>query len=335
MSHVSSIFVSFLNDIIEVFPEYKPRIEKQYGDILSGDITEDPRITEFLENIYEIRVELSEKDENLFETDPILLQNISFKMMWNSKISKKTKQSIWKYLQTFCIVRITNQSTHKIQDVLKCLEENVKVTDKETVKDMKLLRKLNDAVSIEEQEEEEEETSNELGELEGIFENTKIGKIAKDITDSLNIEEMVDGGGGIEQLFQGDTFSNIFKTITETLNQENDQQDLLSEATNICSSMQGNPLFSTLLNMQGELVSKNGLGGMMGPSPDCCEHNDDCCDHNTRSIVTTAPAPANTTMSKKKQKQKRKRNKNTSSVVVVEKTNPDSNAPDSNAPEVD
>ena len=98
--------------------------------------------------------------------------------------------------------------------------------------------------------EEEEETSNELGELEGIFENTKIGKIAKDITDSLNIEEMVDGGGGIEQLFQGDTFRNIFKTITDTLNQENDQQDLLSEATNICSSMQGNPLFSTLLKMQ-------------------------------------------------------------------------------------
>ena len=189
----SKLLQSFINDIIDVFPEYKNRLLKYYQTKLEEGIDND-KLTEFLENIDLISEKIVNKDITLFDDDPIILQNVSFKLLWNTKdISDQTKNSIWKYLQTFCAMNIKNNSEkEKIDEVIKSIESNEKVKDKETFKNMKKLQKLNENFDVNNLEKVIGENPNSVGEgmneMDKMFENTSIGKIAKEITEELDIE---------------------------------------------------------------------------------------------------------------------------------------------------
>ena len=178
-----------------------------------------PIVNSFLKNINEISEKVVEKDITLFEADPIILQNVSFKLLWNSNISDETKNTIWKYLQAFCIINIkTESSDEKINKVIKSIESNEKVKDKETVKNMKKLKKLNENFDIKGIkkviDENPSSVDNGMGEIDNMFQNTNIGKIAKEVTEDLNIEGIMSGGGGIEDLFSGGNMANIMQTIS-------------------------------------------------------------------------------------------------------------------------
>tara|TARA_Y100001935_G_scaffold254350_2_gene263131 strand:+ start:332 stop:1300 length:969 start_codon:yes stop_codon:yes gene_type:complete len=266
----NKLFKSFIDDICEVFPEYKKRLMKYYQSTFDNDDNEDPKLKEFLDNIDEISEKIVNKDITVFEDDPVILQNVSFKLLWNSEgISDQTKNSIWKYLQTFCVINIQSESEEgKIKDVLKSIESNEKVKDKETLKNMKKLQKLNEQFDIQEIEkviEENPDTVDQgMNEMDKMFENTSIGKIAKEITEDLDIENIVNNGGGIQDLFSGGNMANIMQTISTKMADkkgEMDTDNLMKEATNICSSMQGNPLFSSLLGMQGGVMESMMGGG--------------------------------------------------------------------------
>ena len=259
--NVNKLFKSFIDDIINVFPEYKGRLLSYYKEVVETKKNDHPKIIEFLKNMNEISEQVINKDVTLFEKDPIILQNVSFKLIWNSDISDQTRNSIWKYLQTFCIVNIQSESTtEKINDVIKLIDSNEKVKDKETVRNMKKLKKLNEEFDIKEIKkiisENPESIDQGVNQMDTMFENTNIGKIAKEITQDLDIESIVSGGGGIEDLLTGGGMANIMKTITSKMSDKEGQMDtdqLMKEATEICGSMEGNPLFSSLLGMQGDM----------------------------------------------------------------------------------
>ena len=266
----SKLFKSFVKDIIDVFPEYEKRLMKYYKSTLESDNTDDIKLTEFLENVNEISAKIIDKDITVFENDPVILQNVSFKVLWTSAgMSDQSKNSIWKYLQTFCAINIQGESAQdKIDDVLKKIESNEKVKDKETLKNMKKLQKLNEQFDIKEIEnviKENPGTVDEgMSEMDKMFENTSIGQIAKEITEELDIENILNNGGGIQDLFSGGNMANIMQTISSKMADKKDTMDsdgLMDEATNICNSMQGNPLFSSLLGMQGG-VMESMLSGM-------------------------------------------------------------------------
>jgi len=259
-----------INDLIKVFPEYTKRLLSYYKETLQNESDEkDERLKEFLLNVNEISDDIVDDNFDIFESDPVLLQNVSFKLIWNSDISDDTKSKIWKYLQTFCIISINEKSNNKIGDVIKSIESNEKVKDRETLKNMKKLKKLNKSIEndgaldkligekVKKEEEEieiSEDSSNEMKKMEEMFKNTGIGKIAKDITDELNIEQMLENGGGIEDIFKGENMGNIIQSISSKISSEDLQSgDLVSEASTICSSMQGNPLFSSLMSNMGNM----------------------------------------------------------------------------------
>ncbi len=266
----NKLFKSFIDDICEVFPEYKKRLMKYYQSTFENDNNEDPKLKDFLDNINEISEKIVNKDITVFEDDPIILQNVSFKLLWNSEgISDQTKNSIWKYLQTFCAINIQNESEKgKIKDVIKSIESNEKVKDKETLKNMKKLQKLNEQFDIQEIEkviEQNPDTVDKgMNEMDKMFENTSIGQIAKEITEDLDIEKIVNGGGGIQDLFSGGNMANIMQSISSKMADkkgEMDTDNLMKEASTICNSMQGNPLFSSLLGMQGSVMESMMGGG--------------------------------------------------------------------------
>ena len=268
--NVNKLFKSMINDLIKVFPEYTKRLLSYYKETLQNESDEkDERLKEFLLNVNEISDDIVDDNFDIFESDPVLLQNVSFKLIWNSDISDDTKSKIWKYLQTFCIISINEKSNNKIGDVIKSIESNEKVKDRETLKNMKKLKKLNKSIEndgaldkligekVKKEEEEieiSEDSSNEMKKMEEMFKNTGIGKIAKDITDELNIEQMLENGGGIEDIFKGENMGNIIQSISSKISSEDLQSgDLVSEASTICSSMQGNPLFSSLMSNMGNM----------------------------------------------------------------------------------
>ena len=127
---------------------------------------------------------------------------------------------------------------------------------------MKKLKKLNENIDVSEIEKVIKENPNTIdegmNEMDKMFENTSIGKIAKEITQELDIENIVNNGGGIQDLFSGGNMTNIMQTISSKISDNQSSMngdDLMKEASNICNSMQGNPLFSSLLGMQTDMLS--------------------------------------------------------------------------------
>jgi hypothetical protein len=260
MDKIETLYNGFVKDICKVFPEYKERLENT--EDLNG------RLTTFLKNLRYNISSISERDSKIFQNDPILLENISFKMMWNSNISSNTKKTIWKYLQTFCVLMINLDNGDKIQTVIEKIEAKEKLSkeEKKTVSEMKLLKKLN--ASIEENSIEEETNAglemDGMEEMGKMFESTGIGKIAKEITQDLNIEEMMkEGGGGIESIMNPNMMSKLFQSITTkmgSLEGEMNTEQLVSEASNICETMQGNPMFESIMGMQQSMMGQMNPG---------------------------------------------------------------------------
>ena len=161
--------------------------------------------------------------------------------------------------------------------MIKKIELNEKVKDKETLKNMKKLQKLNEQFDIKEIESVLKDNPGTIDdgmtEMDKMFENTSIGQIAKEITEDLDIENIMNNGGGIQDLFSGGNMANIMQTISSKMADKKDTMgtdELMKEASTICNSMQGNPLFSSLMGMQGGVMESmmQGMGDTeMKPKP--------------------------------------------------------------------
>jgi hypothetical protein len=259
---INEIFTSFLNDIIKVFPEYEDRLKKTYYESFQEEQDKSvicDKMEQFLNNVTDLSDSIVDSKYDVFSTDPIILDNISFKLIWNDeRFTKNNKDSLWKYFQTFCIYSINKESNDKMDDVIKNIESNEKVTDKKTLKNMKKLKKLNESIQSEKGVEEPKEEKNEsdFKQIDDMFQNTSIGRIAKEITDELDIEKMVQEDGGVEQLFNGGNMMNIIQSISGKLQSDvGNNQQLMEEATQICGTMKDNPLFSSLMGMQNQMFS--------------------------------------------------------------------------------
>lgn len=295
---INEVFTSFLNDIIKVFPEYEERIKETYSESFNEERDKsliDDKMEKFLTNVNKISDSIVDDKYDIFQKDPIILENISFKLIWNdSKFTKNNKDSLWKYFQTFCIYIINKESTDKMDDVLKSIESNEKVTDKKTLKNMKKLKKLNE--SIKSDKGIEEDSGGDFKQIDDMFQNTSIGRIAKEITDELDIDKMVQEDGGVEQLFSGNNMMNIIQSISGKLQTDGgNSQQLMEEATQICGTMKDNPLFSSLMGMQSQM-----FGGAFPPQQ---EQKDD--DKEVKNINITSGGNNHSAAAKRLQLQKK------------------------------
>ena len=263
-----TLFKSFVNDICKVFPEYKECIDKNYSDILELteiSIDDNEIISEFLKNIDNNSNDISNKDSKIFTDELFLIKDISMKSIWESDISDKTKENIWKYLQAFCVINISRNSNDKINEVLKSIESNEKVTDKKTVKEMKKLKKMNDNLN-----KQSEEKYNKNNDIEDLVENTAIGNLAKEITESMGFND--NGEPDIEDIMKPENMMNMFQTINTTLNEkinnkELDMSNLFGEASGL---MNNNDIMKGMMGMISGMSNLNtgdegapDLSGMM------------------------------------------------------------------------
>lgn len=258
---IQELFRNFIQDTIKVFPEYEKRLNKYYSPIILNEDDEEKKssiFSDFMENIEDITKDVCDENLKMFEKDPIILQNVSFKVIWESNITNETRLSIWKYLQSFCMYNF-NKSQEDIDDIVRSLQQNEKVTDKGNLMKAKRLKKLSESIKYESIKDKlsdkselidgvlEEDES--MKQMEDILENTSIGKIAKEVTEELNIENMLSEGGGIEDIMKGDNMMNIFKSISSKIDGANGGgNNIMEEAMGISKNMKDNPLFSSMFS---------------------------------------------------------------------------------------
>ena len=259
-----SVFKSFISDIIKVFPEYEQPIQETYETLLQLEtckIEEQELLQEFLDRVHKLNKKITTKDESLFDEDPLIVTNISFKQMWSTNISYKTKETIWKYLQTFCLLSLNHQSNKDLQDALQNLSDNktIEITDKKVASDVKKIKKMTENIQEPIAEDIQSEEENPFSDIEQMMNSSEIGKIAQQVSETLDFESMLGSDSDnpmevFQKLMSGDAMNQIIGSIDKVVNQKVDsgeisKESMVSEAEGLYKNMGSNPLFQAMGQM--------------------------------------------------------------------------------------
>lgn len=254
-----SLFSDFIRDLSKVFPEIKNSLYRNYEDCLvdgSKCLCDFPKVKRFLELIGDYEKYIVDKNLEFFDLEVEFLEEIHFNRLWEKNISNKTRESIWKYLQTFQLISINLKSGEALNAVL----EGDKI-DKSTLKDLKNMQKLSEDVQSKAKSEEGE---NELDKMLGGLMDSGIGEIAKEVAQGLDVESMfgnVDENSNpmelMAQLMNPDKMGAIFNNINSVMekkmaNGELTQDGLKREAEGMMGQMGENPMFKNMMQQMGE-----------------------------------------------------------------------------------
>ena len=280
---VFSIFSSFIRDLSKTFPEIKNCLYRNYEKEIVGEdlkLEDCLKIKSFLSIVNEHSKLIENKDIKFFENENIL-EEISFQRLWEKNISDKTKNTIWKYFQTFTIININLNSSKQLQEALTSMNEGEiskeDIKDKQTAKDLKKLKKLAENVKEEVNDEDELDLDNMLG---GLM-DSNIGSIAKEVASSMKLDEMfgnVDENSNpmelMAQMMNPEKMGNIFQNINSVMEQkmkdgELNEETLKKEAQSMYGDMANNPLFGNLMkqmNPDSPVPESTGLSESTSPS---------------------------------------------------------------------
>jgi hypothetical protein len=279
----TKIIKEFIQDIKNTFPEYHGIIN-QWWD-LNNETESISFIFQYCLKLYpEKLLEILYQNEELFSMDSNhntdFLPGISFKYLWNSKLTDKTRETIWKYLQLIVISLIdTIRDKTLFGDTSKLLEnvnnEEFKMKLEET------LENIQDMFSKKEAQEEENNQSDDFqlpspddlqSHISGML-GGKLGDLAKEIAEEaaskINIdidEETTEPKEIFSKLFSDPTtLMDLVKKVGSKLDNkiksgELNQSELFSEASEMMNKMKSIPGMDNIQDM----ISKLGLGGAGG-----------------------------------------------------------------------
>ena len=263
---ILQVFKNTINTIIDILPQGETQltIMSKYEEILNMDklILENNKIiSEFMNRVDNISKKISNKDESIFEEN--VFENIPMKTIWSEHMEDIDKNKIWKYLQTFCVININLNSSNELKKLLTGESNEIKKENKKDIKDLKKLKKLKNSINDISKEEEEynKQNKDELSGLEGVFENTGIGKLAKNIAENMDFNSMMgdidpnetDMNKVMQNMMNPGNFMNIFNDINAKVKQQIDRGDiseetLTNEAQQLYGNFSKNPLFSNMMN---------------------------------------------------------------------------------------
>ena len=255
-----SLFSDFIRDLSKVFPEIKNSLYRNYEDCLveteGKSLSDFPKVKRFLELIDDYEKYIVDKNLEFFDLEVEFLEEIRFNRLWEKNISNKTRESIWKYFQTFQLISINLKSSEALNRAL----EGDKI-DKSSLKDLKKMQKLSEEVQSKSTSGEGE---NELDQMLGGLMDSGIGEIAKEVAKGLDVESMfgnVDENSNpmelMAQLMNPDKMGAIFNNINSVMEKkmtsgELTQEGLKREAEGMMGKMGENPMFKNMMQQMGE-----------------------------------------------------------------------------------
>ena len=259
-----NLFSDFIRDLSKVFPEIKSSLYRNYEDCLSDDnnkcLSDFPKVKRFLELIGDYEKFIIDKNLEFFDLEVEFLEEIQFNRLWEKNISNKTRESVWKYLQTFQLISINLKSSEALDAVL----DGGKV-DKSTVKDFKKMQKLSEGVQSKSSPDKSVDGENELDQMLGGLMESGIGEIAKEVAESLDVESMFgnvnENSNPMElmtQLMNPEKMNSIFNNINTVMEEkmgsgELTQEGLKKEAEGMMGKMGENPMFKNMMQGMGNM----------------------------------------------------------------------------------
>ncbi len=270
------LFKNMINDIVDILPEGETQlvILEKYSDILKLEelkLEDNSLISEFLQRLNKISTKITNKDESIFDEN--IIQYIPIKTIWSDYMEDVDKNKIWKFLQTFCIININLNSSNELKQLLSGESTEIKKENKKDIKDLKKIKKLKSSINDINKEEENREKENNMGGLEGleglegVFENTGIGKLAKNIAENMDFEAMMgdmgiskDAGGEepdiakmMQNMMNPSNFMNLFQNINEQVRGQIDsgsisEETLSGEAESLYGNFANNPMFKNMMD---------------------------------------------------------------------------------------
>jgi len=276
-SKLFSLFSDFIRDLSKTFPEIKNSLYRNYETCLTdteGKCLDDfPKLSTFLELIGEHEKMITDKNLEFFDLEVEFLEEISFKRLWEKNITNKTRESIWKYFQTFQLINMNLKSSQELKDVLGELGTDKEVSiDKKTAKDLKRMKKLTENVKSEVPGE------SELDEMLSGLMGGGIGDIAKEVAKDLDIENMfgdVDENSNpmelMTQLMNPEKMGSIFNNINSVMEKKMEsgeltQDSLKTEAEGMMGKMSDNPMFKNMMQGMQQGMSGQGMSEQQGMS---------------------------------------------------------------------
>ena len=260
---ILSVFKKMINDIMEVYPEEKGDIYEKYETIMNTDtlnLDECDILKNFMENISKNSTKITNKDIEVIQDD--LIEGIPLKKIWQSDISNSVKDEIWKYLQTFCIININLNSSKELQDLLSGEISEIDRENKKDLKDLKKIKKLKESINTINTT--NKEPNSEFDGMNDIFNNTGIGKLAKEIAEGIDFKEMLGSNldldndeqsmeSVMQNMMNPGNFMNLFQNINSKVQEkitkgDIDENMLSGEAQNLYGDFQNNPMFQNMMN---------------------------------------------------------------------------------------
>ena len=299
----------FVTEIRDTFPEFNEIIDGYYSELLTSETSNDDKyVKRFMRKLKDFKTQISGKDTTMFSGELCVLKNVDFEKIFASDIlTDNTREKIWEYLQTlFVLGESIISDSERVKNLVKnfqrlkndTLETPEAEGDCETTEDRELLDMLKN-IAEQNKNSDKEPLSPEM------FENGVIGKLAKELSEEINVDNLglnIDENTSADQMFSnlisGDNpmkFMNLLQTVGQKIQDKVsaegiDQNDLINEATQMMGSLSGggNSMFDALLKKAG--------GGM--PSP-----------QQAQSQVNNPHSSANNATRERLRKKLEKRNK--------------------------
>tara|TARA_B000000532_G_scaffold232573_1_gene215441 strand:- start:378 stop:1283 length:906 start_codon:yes stop_codon:yes gene_type:complete len=259
-----SLFSDFIRDLSKVFPEIKSSLYRNYEDCLVDGpkcLSDFPKVKRFLELIGDYEKFIVDKNLEFFDLEVEFLEEIQFNRLWEKSISNKTRESIWKYLQTFQLISINLKSSEDLKNVLN--GEDIKI-EKDVAKDLKKMKKLSEDVQKKSNSSGLGEGETELDQMLGGLMNSGIGDIAKEVAENLDVESMFgnvnENSNPMElmsQLMNPEKMGAIFNNINSVMEKKMEsgeltKEGLKSEAEGMMGQMGENPMFKGMMEQMNQ-----------------------------------------------------------------------------------
>ena len=285
-------FQEFISDIKNSYPEYKDILENNYNlDVKDIDFNL-VIIEHFMMGVNPYLIQISNKDELIFTEEDkkiVIFKDIEFSELWK-KSNSTNKEIIWKYLHTLILLGNNYNATVRKEGIFE--QFNEMLTHSEL--DNSSLNQISDQAkamlsmvkSLSEENNDngdnndnEDNDGNLLG--SGMFENTKIGEIAKELASELNFDEFSKNLGDLDgenakdptKLFDNligqdpmklmGLIQNVGSKIQDKISSgQIDEKELVNEAQSMMKGLQDNPLFKGLNGEGVDTVLGNATGGL-------------------------------------------------------------------------
>lgn len=278
----------FVLEIKGSFPEFNDIIDGYYTELISSDSCNDDKyVKRFMRKLKDYKTQISGKDTSMFNGELCVLKNVDFEKIFASDIlTENSREKIWEYLQTLYVLGESIISdSERVKNLVKnfqrlrddTLGEEEATNECETEEDRELLDMLKN-IAEQNQNTNSEPLSPEM------FENGVIGKLAKELSEEINVESLglnIDENTSADQMFSnlisGDNpmkFMNLLQTVGQKIQDKVsaegiDQNDLINEATQMMGSLSGggNSMFDALLKKAGGAAGAGGGGlGNLNPA---------------------------------------------------------------------